>query len=112
MLKDDSLQINSLAFNNCFSYRNVFQNGVNALSKMVFKNPLFCQKAQNFVYFEPYDFVQISRACGPNTYQIMYGETLDLQCQHWQQQHGRIIGVRYCEIYTVICLIDFNPQSE
>ena len=29
--KDGSLQINSLASNNCFSYRNVFQKGVNAL---------------------------------------------------------------------------------
>ena len=45
---------------------------------------IFCQKAQNFVYFEPYDFVQISPACGLNTYQIMYGETLDFQCQHQQ----------------------------
>ena len=35
---------------NCFSYRNVFQNDVNALSKMVLKkNPVFCQKAENFV---------------------------------------------------------------
>ena len=33
MLKDDSLQINSLASNICFSCRNVFQNSVNALSK-------------------------------------------------------------------------------
>ena len=39
---------------------------------------IFCQNAQNFVYFGPYDFVQISTACGPNTYQIMYGETLNL----------------------------------
>ena len=46
-----------------------------------------CQKAQNFVNFGPYAFVQISPACGPNTYQIMYGETLDFQCQH--QQYGR-----------------------
>ena len=45
---------------------------------------IFCQKAQNFVYFGPYDFVQISPACGPNTYQIMYGMTLDFQCQHQQ----------------------------
>ena len=38
----------------------------------------FLQKSSNFVpvYFVPYDFVQISPACGPNTYQIMYGETL------------------------------------
>ena len=35
-----------------------------------------CQKAQNSVLFRSYDFVQISLACGPNTYQIMYGETL------------------------------------
>ena len=40
-LKDDSLQINSFALDNCFSYRNVFQNGVNALSTMVLKNPVF-----------------------------------------------------------------------
>ena len=33
--KDGNLQINSLASNNCFSHRKVFQNGVwNALSKM------------------------------------------------------------------------------
>ena len=41
-LKDGSLEINSLALNNCFSYRNVFQNGINALTKMVFKNTFFC----------------------------------------------------------------------
>ena len=44
----------------------------------------FCQKAQNFVLFGPYDLVQISPACGLNTYQLMYGETLDFQCQHQQ----------------------------
>ena len=31
-------------------------------------------KAQNFVHFLPYNFVQISPACSPNAYQIMYGE--------------------------------------
>ena len=39
---------------------------------------IFCQKAQNFEWFGPYDFLQISPACGPNTVynvQIMYGET-------------------------------------
>ena len=40
---------------------------------------IFRQNAQNFVFF-----VQISPACGPNTYQVMYGETLDFQCQHQQ----------------------------
>ena len=34
-LKDNSLLINSLASNNCFSHRNIFQNGVNTLSKLV-----------------------------------------------------------------------------
>ena len=40
---------------------------------------MFCQKAQNFKYFPPYNFVKILPACGPNTYQIMYGESLDFQ---------------------------------
>ena len=31
----------------------------------------FCQKAENFVYFIPCDFVQISPACGSNDYQIV-----------------------------------------
>ena len=43
---------------------------------------IFCQRAQNLVLLGAYDFVQISPACGPNTHQIMYGETLDFQCQH------------------------------
>ena len=34
-LKDGSLLINTLASNICFSYRNLFQNGVDALSKIV-----------------------------------------------------------------------------
>ena len=41
---------------------------------------IFCQKAEKFVYFGRFDFVQISPACSPNTYQVMYGETLDFQC--------------------------------
>ena len=49
-----------------------------------FENHLVCKKGQNFVQFEPYDFVQILPAYGLNTYQIMYGETLDFQCQHQQ----------------------------
>ena len=44
-LKDTSLKINSLALNNnFFSHRNGLQNGVNALPKTVFKDPVFCQK--------------------------------------------------------------------
>ena len=34
-LKDGSLLINTLASNICFSYRNIFQNGVDALPKIV-----------------------------------------------------------------------------
>ena len=34
-LKDGSLLINTLASNICFSYRNMFQNGVDALPKIV-----------------------------------------------------------------------------
>ena len=34
-LKDESLLINTLASNICFSYRNMFENGVDALSKIV-----------------------------------------------------------------------------
>ena len=41
----------------------------------------FCLKAQNFEKSGPYDIVQISPICGPNTYQIMYGEILDFKCQ-------------------------------
>ena len=40
-MKVGSLEINSLALNNCFSCRNVFLNDVNALSKKVFKDPFF-----------------------------------------------------------------------
>ena len=57
----------------------------NALSKWW---TIFCLKASNFVYFGPYEFVQISPAYCPNTYQIIYGESLDFQRQH--QQYGYI----------------------
>ena len=44
-LKDGSLLINTLASNICFSYRNMFQNGVNALSKIV---DAFLSKSSKF----------------------------------------------------------------
>ena len=34
--------------------------------------------SSKFGIFLPYDFVQISSACDPSTYQIMCGETLDV----------------------------------
>ena len=44
-LKDGSLLINNLASNICFSYRNMFQNGVNALPKIV---DAFLSKSSKF----------------------------------------------------------------
>ena len=43
---------------------------------MALKNPDFS------VLVGPYNFVQISLACGASTYQIRYGETSDFQYQH------------------------------
>ena len=43
--------------------------------------PFFAKQLKIFLYFLPHDFVKISLACGPNSYQIMYGETFDFQCQ-------------------------------
>ena len=63
-------KINSLALNNNFSYGNVFQIGVNSLSKMVIekkKNPFFfffffffVKKLKLSCSLRQYDFVQIS----------------------------------------------------
>ena len=58
-------KVNCLPLNNCFSYRNILQNGVNYLSTMVL----------NKFIFLPYDLVQTSPGFGSNMYQIMYGET-------------------------------------
>ena len=44
-LKDESLLINTLASNICFSYRKMFQNGVDALSKIV---DAFLSKSSKF----------------------------------------------------------------
>ena len=53
-LKDGSLLISTLASNICFSYRNKFQNGVDALSKIV---DAFLSKSSKF------HLVQIIRYC-------------------------------------------------
>ena len=44
-MKDESLLIDTLASNTCFSYRNMFQNGVDALSKIV---DAFLSKSSKF----------------------------------------------------------------
>ena len=56
-----------------------------------FKNLGLCPEPQNFVHFEPYDLVQISSVCGPNTYQIMYTEILEFQSQHLQRYHRKVL---------------------
>ena len=81
-LKDGSLEINSLALNHNVQAQKRLPKWRQRFVKNGFKKPGFCQKTQNFVYFGSYDFVQILPACSPNTYQIMYGETLDFQCHH------------------------------
>ena len=77
-MKDDSLSIDRVASKNCVCPQNVFQNGVNTFSKMV---KHFLAKRSAFGIFRTLRFVQISPACGPNTYQMMYGQTLNFQCQ-------------------------------
>ena len=63
--KNDILLINTYASNNYFSNRNIFQNGVTALSKI---DDAFLQKAENFILFGLSDNVQISLAWGINMY--------------------------------------------
>ena len=76
-MKDNGLKIKSLPIKYGCSYKNVLQNGVISLSKMVLKNLSFCPKAQNFGNFGLYDLVKISPVCSPNTFQIMYREILE-----------------------------------
>ena len=64
-LKDGSLLINTLASNICFSYSNMFQNGVDALSKIV---DAFLSKSSKFHLVRIIRYVQILLACCTNTY--------------------------------------------
>ena len=47
--KDGSLVLNTLASWNCFTCRNLFQNGANDMSECLTCEAAFCKKAQNFV---------------------------------------------------------------
>ena len=47
--KDGSLVLNPLAPWNCFTCRNLFQNGANDMSEWLTCETAFCKKAQNFV---------------------------------------------------------------
>ena len=78
-LKDGSLLINTLASNICFSYRNMFQNGVDALSKIV---DAFLSKSSKFY------LVQIIRKCS-NFASLWHKHLLRNYkwCQHLQRQY-------------------------
>ena len=47
--KDGSLVLNTLALWNCFTCRNLFQNGANDMSECLTFETALCKKAQNFV---------------------------------------------------------------
>ena len=51
-LKDDSLEINILAVNNCFSHRNIFQNSVNTLSTIFVKKLKFFYSSNCTILFK------------------------------------------------------------
>ena len=66
-LKDGSLLLNIFASNICFSDRNIFQNDVDALSKI---DDTFLTKSWTFTFFGISDYVQILLACGIHTYYL------------------------------------------
>ena len=83
-LKDGSLLINILASNICFSYRNMVQNGVDALSKIV---DAFLSKSSKFY------LVRMIRKCS-NFASLWHKHLLritndisDFRCQHLQRQY-------------------------
>ena len=47
--KDASLLLNPLASWNCFTRRNLLQNGANDMSEWLTCETAFCKKAQNFI---------------------------------------------------------------
>ena len=72
-----------LALNSCFSNRNIFQNGVDALSKI---DDAFLKKkkADNFSSFSLSDNVQILLVSGINTYYGITNRISYFRCQHLQ----------------------------
>ena len=68
-LKAESLLSNTFASNNRFTYRNIFQNGIDVLSKI--DDAFFAtkkKKNESFVLFDFSDDDQILLACGINTF--------------------------------------------
>ena len=66
---NESRLIHNLASFNCFTYRNLFQNVTNDMSKWLTWQATFCQKVPDLVLFGSSDFVQISPPYGINVYQ-------------------------------------------
>ena len=66
--KDGSLVLTTSASWNCFTCRNLFQNGANDMSECLTCETSFCKKTQNYVKFRSSDFDQISQACGKHSY--------------------------------------------
>ena len=62
-LKESFLKIKCLPLNNCFNCRNVLQNGIKALSKMVLKTQVFVKKLK-ILYISNHNLVQILPVCG------------------------------------------------
>ena len=97
--KDSSLKISILPL---YSYTNVLQNVVKALSGMVFKNLFFCQKAQNFVHFGPHNLVNFASTCSRPIY-ISNNVWRDFLTSEFQHMHGRFLMPRE----TASAKIDF-----
>ena len=83
-LKDGSLLINTLASNICFSYRNMFQNGVDALSKTV---DAFLSKSSKFYLVRIIRKCSNLLVCGTNTYQGITNDISDFRYQRLQRQN-------------------------
>ena len=52
--------------NDCFGYRNIFQNGGNALSKMILKTRVFVKKLNISCSLDQTILFKSSLACGTN----------------------------------------------
>ena len=78
-LKDDSLRINNSASSKCFTYRNVFQKWRQRFIKTGYP---FLSKRLKILYNSAhtglFNFHQHVVKSRPNTYQTMYGETLEI----------------------------------
>ena len=63
--------------------KRLLQNGGRHFVKTVLKElGFFLSKCSNVVHFELNDLIQISAACSPKTYTIMYLETFDKYLKH------------------------------